>query len=133
MPNQTHPYISDPNNISKMIVHLRRNFPNKVTSETVKQYGVASNHESEVINALQFIGVIDSDGNQITEKRSIFLGHDDSEFEQGFSEIIKNAYYKLVDLHWDNAWTLDDNQLIGFFSVTDNTSSANGKTQAGVF
>lgn len=58
----SHPYISGAGNISQMIGFLRENFPATVTSETVKKFGLASNNESYVINALQFIGAIDEEG-----------------------------------------------------------------------
>ena len=59
---ESHPYISGAGNISQMVTHLRKAFPQTVSSETVKKLGLASNNESYVINALQFIGIIDSDG-----------------------------------------------------------------------
>lgn len=58
----SHPYISGAGNISKMVQSLRKSFPTTVSSETVKRLGIAPNNESSVINALQFVNVIDGDG-----------------------------------------------------------------------
>lgn len=52
-----------------MIEKLRKAFPSTVTSQTVKQYNLAKNNESHVINALQFIGIIDEQGKPIEEKK----------------------------------------------------------------
>lgn len=58
----SHPYISGPGNVSQMIGYLRKNFPATVNADTVKKFALASNNESYVINALQFVGVIDEAG-----------------------------------------------------------------------
>lgn len=58
----SHPYISGAGNIAQMIGFLRKNFPATVTSDTVKKLQIASNNESYVINALQFIGLMDEEG-----------------------------------------------------------------------
>lgn len=128
-----HPYISGASNISQMIERLRNNFPTSVTSETVKSYGLAPNNESSVINALQFIGIIDADGKQNSDKNEVFLFSRDEDFQKGFSDIVKTAYNKLFDLHGDNAWTLDDASLVSFFRTNDKTSNIIGIRQARVF
>ena len=66
---KSHPYISGAGSISTMIEKLRKAFPSTVTSQTVKQYNLAKNNESHVINALQFIGIIDEQGKPIEEKK----------------------------------------------------------------
>jgi hypothetical protein len=58
----SHPYISGAGNIAEIIRVLRKNFPAIVNSDTVKKLGLAPNNESYVINALQFIGIIDEKG-----------------------------------------------------------------------
>ncbi len=55
----SHPYISGAGNITQMIGFLRKNFPPTVNSDTVRKLGIAPKNESYVINALQFIGVIE--------------------------------------------------------------------------
>jgi len=62
----THPYISGAGNITQMVMQLRKSLPGTISSETVKKLGLAPNNESYVINVLQFIGVIDSDGITVT-------------------------------------------------------------------
>ena len=77
---RTHPYTSGAGNISSMIEKLRSNFPTLVTSDIVKQYGIAPQNESSIINALQFIGIIDSDGKPIPENKKMFSLSKDEEF-----------------------------------------------------
>jgi hypothetical protein len=128
-----HPYISGHGNISEIIQKLRKQFPATITSDTIKKFRIAPNNESYLINALQFIGVIDAEGKKNSEKAKVFSQHDDEKFHEEFSEIIKSAYYQLFDLHGDNAWTLEDADLISFFRQTDNTSDTTGKRQANAF
>ena len=128
----THPYISGPGNIQQMIIKLKNNFPNSVTSATIKQLGIAPNNESSVINALQFIDLIDADGKKNPEAAKAFL-LDGADFEDAFSKLIKSAYSKLFGLHNDAAWSLDEAELITFFRQTDQTSQDIGKRQAKVF
>ena len=128
-----HPYISATNSINQIINRLRTQLPREVTSKTVKQLGIAPNNESFVINALQFIGIIDAKGKVYEEKRQVFSNHEDEAFEVAFSEMIKNAYHKLFDVHGDAAWKLDNLDLIQFFRTTDQTSLLVGQRQANVF
>lgn len=66
-----------------MVAYLRKNFPATVTSETVKKFGLAPQNESYIINALQFIGIIDQEGKRTEEGHNIFvLG--DAEFPKAF-------------------------------------------------
>lgn len=128
----THPYISGAGNIQQMIIKLKNNFPNSVTSATIKQLGIAPNNESSVINALQFINLIDTDGKKNQEAAKAFL-LDGADFEEGFSKLIKSAYSKLFGLHNEAAWSLDEAELVTFFRQTDQTSQEIGKRQAKVF
>ena len=116
-----------------MIEKLRKNFPQSVTSKTVQQYGLAKNNESSVINALQFIGVIDDQGNPIEQNKEVFLYTKDEQFHEGFSKLIKEAYSQLFTTFGDSAWTLNETELLSFFRPTDNTSELIGKRQAKVF
>jgi len=129
----THPYISGVGNLAKMVGHLRKSFPATITSETVKKLGLAPNNESYVINALQFINVIDEEGKKTPEAAKIFLHHKDDEFVKAFEVLIKRAYSALFDLHGNNTWDLDENELITFFRQSDQTSAAIGKRQASTF
>lgn len=116
-----------------MIGYLRKNFPATVTSETVKKYGLASNNESYVINALQFIGLIDEDGKRTEVGQEVLATHDEAEFRTKFSDLIMKAYADLFDLYADEAWTLPKPKLIGYFRQADKTSDVIGTRQAAVF
>ncbi len=129
----THPYISGPGNITQMIGYLRKNFPATVTSETVKKYGLASNNESYVINALQFIGLIDEVGKRQENAHNVLTTHDEEEFRSKFAGLIKTAYSELFDMYGDEAWTLPKAKLIGYFRQSDKTSDIIGARQAAVF
>lgn len=129
----SHPYISGPNNITQMINQLRKSFPAVVNSDTVKKYQIAPNNESYVINALQFLGIVDGDGKKNPAASDVFSKHDDVEFQNAFAELVKSAYSELFDLHGDGAWQLDRNKLIGYFRQADKTSEVIGTRQASVF
>lgn len=128
----SHPYISGPGNVAQMIAFLRKNFPATVTSETVKKFGLASNNESYVINALQFLGVIDEEGKRTTKGHDVFVLPDES-FPKAFEGMVKEAYSDLFDLRGDDAWTMAKNELTAYFRTTDKTSEVIGGRQAGVF
>lgn len=130
---ESHPYISGAGNISQMVTHLRKAFPQTVSSETVKKLGLASNNESYVINALQFIGIIDAEGKKTPEAASVFSRHKDEEFSKSFSELIKKSYSALFELHGESSWSLDVDELITFFRTSDQTSDAIGRRQANTF
>lgn len=87
----SHPYISGPSNIEKIVNFLRKNFPAVVTAETVKRLGLAPNNESYVINSLQFIGAIDEDGKRTEKGHDVFLLDDDA-FPKAFEGLVKDAY-----------------------------------------
>ena len=129
----SHPYISGSGNIAQMIEHLRKSFPQKISSDTVKKLGLASNNESYVINALQFIKLINEEGAKTELAGKVFSHHKDEEFSSAFSELVKNAYSGLFELYNDGAWALETDDLITFFRQSDQTSDAIGKRQAGVF
>jgi len=128
----SHPYISGPGNISQMIAYLRKNFPATVTSETVKKFGLASNNESYVINALQFLGLIDEEGKRTTEGHDILVLSDDK-FHPAFEGLVKKAYSDLFDIRGEDAWTMTKSELTSYFRTTDKTSEVIGGRQAGVF
>jgi hypothetical protein len=129
----SHPYISGPGNVTQIIGLLRKNFPSTMNADTVKKYGLAPNNESYVINALQFIGVIDEDGKRTDKGHKVFSIHNDEEFKAAFDGLIRDAYSELFSLHGDGVWTLNRGQLINYFRTTDKTSDVIGGRQAGVF
>lgn len=86
----THPYISGPANIQQMVGLLRKSFPATVTSDTVKKYSLAPNNESYVINALQFLGFLDTDGKKTDLGASVFTKHEDDEFHEACGVLIRN-------------------------------------------
>ncbi len=129
----SHPYISGPGNISEMISKLRNQFPATVDASTVKKFSLAPNNESYVINALQFVGIIDEE-NKKTEKGASALNQNkDEDFAKAFGEMVTDAYSELFELYGDAAWTLQKDDLISFFRQTDGTSSTIGARQASTF
>lgn len=129
----SHPYISGVGNISQMINHLRKTFPPTVDANTAKRLGIASNNESYVINALQYVGVIDDAGKKTDEASLAFSSHKDEDFQKQFEPMVKRAYSEIFDLHGDAAWELSKDELISFFRQADSTSSVIGTRQAGTF
>ena len=129
----THPYISGAGNIAQMVAQLRRSFPSTINSETVKKLGIAPNNESYVINVLQFVGVIDPEGKKTPAAAKVFSHHKDEEFAKEFASLVEKAYSSLFELHGDNAWQLDNDELITFFRQSDQTSATIGGRQASTF
>ena len=129
----SYPYISGAGNIAQMVSQLRKAFPQNISSETVKKLGLAPNNESYVINALQFVGIIDENGKKTDQAAKVFSHHKDDEFSSEFSKLVEKAYSALFDLHGQHAWDLDTSELITFFRQTDQTSDAIGKRQASTF
>lgn len=128
-----HPYISGAGSVATMVLQLRKAFPQKVSSETVKKLGLAPNNESYVINALQFVDVIDEEGNKTEQAAEIFSKHKNEDFQSAFSSQVKDAYSDLFDLHGDEAWELPKDELITFFRRSDQTSAVIGGRQANLF
>lgn len=128
----THPYISGPRNVAEMIIHLRKTFPAVVNSETVKKLGLASNNESFVINALQFIGIIDEEGKKTKRGAEVFSLSGD-EFAVEFKKLLESSYSDLASLHGEDMWKLTRDQLSNYFRKTDQTSDVIGGRQAGLF
>ena len=128
-----HPYTSGAGSITQVVAQLRRSFPGVVTAETLKKLSIAPNNESYVLNILKFIGVLDSESKKIPAAATVFNKHDQTEFEQGFAELIEKAYHELFDLHGKDGWTLEANKLISFFRTHDETSDIVGRRQATTF
>jgi hypothetical protein len=129
----TYPYISGPGNITQLIVQLRKAFPATVTAETVKKLGLAPNNESYLINTLQFIGLLDSDGKKTSAAGQVFSKHKDDDFAKAFGDLVKKAYAALFELHADGTWALSNEELITFFRESDQTSEVIGRRQASAF
>ena len=128
----THPYISGPGNVEQMIGFLRKTFPATVNAETVKKFSLASNNESYVINALQFIGIIDEEGKRTLAGQQVMVlsGND---FSKAFGDLIRTAYKDLFEIRGDEAWTLPKAALTNYFRTSDKTSDVIGSRQAGLF
>ena len=129
----THPYISGAGNVAQMVARLRKAFPASISAETVKKLGLAPNNESYVINVLQFVGVIDSEGKKTPEAAKVFSHHKDEEFAQSFGALVKKSYATLFELHGEHAWELDNDGLVTFFRQSDQTGEIIGKRQASTF
>ena len=129
----SHPYISGAGNIAQMVTQLRKSFPGTVNSETVKKLGLAPKNESYVINALQFVGIIDEENKKTDTAAAVFANHRNEDFEAAFSGMIKSAYSDLFELHGNDAWLLTKDDLITFFRNSDQTSQAIGGRQAATF
>lgn len=129
----THPYISGAGNVAQMVTQLRKSFPGAISSETVKKLGLAPNNESYVINVLQFVGVIDSEGKKTPEAAKAFSHHKDEDFSAHFGALVQKAYSSLFELHGNDAWNLDSDELITFFRQSDQTSATIGGRQAATF
>lgn len=131
---EKHPYSpAGGGGVAAAILQLRKAFPAKVTSETLKKLGIASNSESYVINVLRFVGVIDPQGAKTKESTEAFSKHNDADFQQRFGQMVKTAYTELFNLHGDTAWELPLDDLINFFRTTDQTSDVTGRRQAITF
>lgn len=128
----THPYISGPGNVAQMVARLKKTFPASINAETVKKLGLAPNNESYVINVLQFIGVIDSEGKKTAEAAKVFTQNDEK-FPQSFGALVEQAYSSLFELHGNQAWELDNQELVTFFRQSDQTGETIGKRQANTF
>ena len=105
-----------------MIGFLRKNFPATVTSETVRKLGIASKNESYVINALQFLGLIDEEGKRTEKGHDVMTTHNQADFQKAFEGIIRNAYADLFEIRADDAWTMSRDKLISYFRNADKTS-----------
>jgi hypothetical protein len=129
----THPYISGAGNVAQMVTQLRKSFPNIISSETVKKLGLAPNNESYVISVLQFVGVIDSEGKKTPEAAKAFSHHKDEDFYAHFGALVQKSYSSLFELHGNDSWNLNNDELITFFRQSDQTSATIGGRQAATF
>lgn len=128
-----HPYVQAPGNLTQVVNYLRKSFPSALTADTLKKLGFAPKNESYVLNVVRFLGLIDDKGKKADIASKVFSLHDDSAFEKQFSDIVRNAYSQLFELHGENAWALETQGLITFFRSTDHTTALVGKHQARTF
>ncbi len=127
------PYTNGSGPLIQVLEQLRNNFPQSVTAETLKKLGIASNNESYIINVLNFLGMLDENGNKTDKASKIFSLVDDKEFSNEFGSLVRSSYKELFDLHTDNSWTLDLKKLTAFFRQSDQSSSVIGDRQAKTF
>lgn len=128
-----HPYISGSGGVTQLVTQLRKAFPATVTADTLKKLGIAPQNETYVLNIMKFIGVLDSENKKAVAAGPVFNKHDNAEFQQEFSKLVKGPYHELFDLHGEDAWTLSLDKLISFFRNHDGTSDVVGKRQATTF
>ena len=113
-----YPYVPGPDNITKVINHLRHNFDDKISSSTFKKAGTAKSRADDLITALNFIGIIDENGNKKREHSGMFY-EENEQFEQKFGNLVKKAYLPLFEERGNSAWTLSKNHLAKFFAQAE--------------
>lgn len=128
-----HPYLPSAGMLVKIIEQLRKTFPPKLDTDTLRQLGLATKNESAVIGLFKFLGFIDDDHNQTDIGKVVFLKHKDDDFAAELKKAVESAYSKLFQLHEDLTWTLESDSLIGFFRETDEKSALTAARQALVF
>lgn len=128
-----HPYISSGGPIVQAITQFRKSFPATIDASTLKKLGIASNNESYLINILKFLDLIDDDGNKTDKATKSFVLHKDEDFQSAFADIVSSSYTELFELHKEEAWSLDDVNLITYFRQTDQSTEIVGKRQALTF
>ncbi|MFM0428997.1 DUF5343 domain-containing protein [Paraburkholderia aspalathi] len=128
-----HPYTSGNAGLVQTIGQLRRAFPPQVNADTLKKLGIAPNNETYILNILKFLGVLDAEGKKDAKAASVFNKHGDTEFQEGFAEMVSAAYSDLFGLYRESAWTLATDKLISYFRSADNTSAIVGQRQATTF
>lgn len=129
----THPYIPSAGILVQTISQLRKMFPSKVDSETLKRLSLAPKNESVVINVLRFLDFIDEEGNKTTTATQVFQKHSEDAFSSALEKVVKDKYSELFSTMGEEAWETDRDSLIGFFRVHDETSALTAKRQAITF
>ncbi|MCB2102049.1 MAG: DUF5343 domain-containing protein [Rhodobacterales bacterium] len=127
------PYISSGGPIVQAFTQFRRSFPAVIDASTLKKLGLASNNESYLINILRFLSLIDDEGKRTKIASEAFVLHKDDDFQNSLSDIVRTSYSEIFDLHDEDAWTLDDENLITYFRQTDQSTEIVGKRQALTF
>jgi len=117
----------------QVLDHLKKSFPANLDAEVLRKLGFAPKNESYILNTLRFIKLIDEKGARTDTAHKTFTLHDPKSFEKAFSDIVKSAYGDLFKLHGEDAWTLDNAQLITYFRQTDQSSELVGTRQANTY
>jgi hypothetical protein len=79
-----------------------------------------------VINALQFIGVIDEEGKRTAQGQAVLATHEEDAFKKAFEGLIRDSYKDLFALRGEDAWAMSKDALIGYFRSADKTSDVIG-------
>jgi len=98
----------------------------------LQRFNIAPKNESYVISVLRFLGLVDDDGNQISDVSDYFFGSDDS-FRAGLEANLRNAYRSLFDEMGEDALTAEQTALTHWFRQADKSSEVVGKRQAKTF
>jgi Family of unknown function (DUF5343) len=130
--DEKHPY-SSPGAITGAVNQFRKTFPATVNADTLRKLGIAPQNESYVINTLRYIGVIDGEGNKTPKATAAFNQHEDTEFQNDFGAMVKDAYKELFEIYGDTSWEQTFDKLIAFFRNADQTSDVVGRRQASTF
>jgi hypothetical protein len=128
-----HPYVPSAGIIVQTFTQFRKAMPAKVDAAVLKKLALAPSNESMVLGALRFLGFIDAEGNRTESGKHVFLQHDDAKFASTLEKHVKQGYVALFDVRGDDAWTLDRDNLIGFFRANDETSGITAQRQAVTF
>lgn len=128
-----YPYTTTVHGLNTLLEHLRSVFPRSLTPQTLRSWNIGRSNESSLLATLRFIGVIDDERNTLPAAEEVFRAETEEEFEEGFAELVKNAYAGLFEKHGEDAWTLSRDELISFMREEDKTSARVGDQQAVTF
>lgn len=128
----SYPYISGQGALVQTLARLRTGFPPKVDAGYLQRFNIAPANESYVISILRFLGVIDEDGNAVSDKNGYFYGNDDA-FRDGLEANLRSAYSQVFDEMGDGALDADKKDLAHWFRASDKSSDVVGQRQASTF
>ncbi len=77
--------------------------------------------------------MIDEEGNKTPKATAAFNQHEDTEFQNDFGAMVKDAYKELFGIYGDASWEQSFDKLISFFRNSDQTSDVVGRRQASTF
>ena len=129
----TYPYTNSVGGLISTLQKLRKVFPPTATTKTLAQWGFAPKNERYVVGVLKYLGLIDEDGKKSAEASRIFSHHNDADFEEAFGKIVRERYSGLFEIHGDDTWTCNQDELVSFFRHEDETSATVGARQARTF
>lgn len=128
----TYAYTSGQGALSRAFEQLRRSFPPKIDAAYLKRFNIAPANESYIISIVRFLGLIDEEGNPVTDRVDFFYG-DDEKFKSGLESVLRESYKALFDDMAEDAWVASPESLIHWFRSVDKTSDTVGKRQASTF